>query len=98
MCVNDSSARAVINHLKSMGMKIPGEISVTGFDDVELSKYMSPPLTTVRQEFFEMGSIAAKILLESIESKDLGYRQILLPTEIVIRESTGPVNSGSTNK
>lgn len=89
MCVNDACASAVVNFLKSSGVNIPGEVSVTGFDDNDFIQFLTPSLTTVRQSFSEMGKVAAEILVNSIENKNLGCKRVLLPTELVFRESTG---------
>lgn len=90
MCVNDACAGAVINHLKKYGIRIPEEVSVTGFDGTDFGSIMTPSLTTVKQYFSEMGRTAAEMLLSTIENKGTGYGRILLPTELIIRDSTGP--------
>lgn len=87
MCINDVTAGVIINHFRKNGIRIPQDVSVTGFDDAEIAKYLSPSLTTVRQSFPEIGKCAATLLANGMENPDAGYSKVLLPTELVIRES-----------
>ncbi len=87
ICVNDISASMIINHLRKNNIKIPQDVSITGFDDAEIAKHLSPSLTTVRQPFLEIGSAAAKQLIDCIENPFIGLGRILLSTEIIIRDS-----------
>ena len=61
-----------------------------GFDDLPISRWVSPPLTTVRQPLAEMGRTAAEMLLTMIESREPVGRQIELATELIVRSSTAP--------
>ncbi|MNH45609.1 lac repressor [compost metagenome] len=61
-----------------------------GYDDIELSRYVSPALTTVRQDTASLGSRAAEILLASIDRKGTGMEASVLPVEVVVRESCAP--------
>lgn len=85
-CLNDRTALEVVRYLKIQGFNIPEDVSVTGFDDTELGRYIG--LTSVRQQWREIGEIAAKKLLEMIDNK-IGHSQIKLPTELIVRETSG---------
>ncbi|ETT61097.1 LacI family transcriptional regulator [Paenibacillus sp. FSL H8-457] len=79
--------RAVLDH----GLSVPGDVSVIGFDDIEMSRYITPALTTVRQDTEQLGKVAAEILLSSIEERDTAVKSVMLPVELMIRESCRPV-------
>ena len=63
---------------------------MVGFDDLPVARWVSPPLTTVRQPLAEMGRVAAQMLGELIEDMSLRSRRVELSTELITRESTGP--------
>lgn len=68
VCGNDLIAVGVISALRERGISIPGEIKIMGFDDIYFSRYMIPPLSTVRQPAYEMGAGAAKMLIDYLEN------------------------------
>ncbi len=76
--------KAFIDH----GLKIPADIEVAGFDDVPMSSYYYPALTTVRQPIDKMGCLAAEMVIKLIEGKEIDGWEIVLPHEIILREST----------
>ena len=81
----------MINYFDEAGRRIPEEISVVGFDDIPESPYFMPPLTTVRQDFGEVGSRSLCVLVRTIESVEAGERPptgSLVPPELVVRAST----------
>ena len=84
----DLMAFGAMKAFLDQGLKIPGDIEVAGFDDVPMSTYYHPALTTVRQPIIEMGSKAAGMLIKLIEGKTLDRWEVVLPHEIVLREST----------
>lgn len=86
---NDISALGAIRALQEAGLRVPQDISVIGFDDIQGAAYSNPSLTTVRQPLAEMGRIAAKALLERIEGKKDGPREIAIEPSLVVRQSTG---------
>lgn len=89
-CGNDLIAMGVVRTLIAAGIRVPDDISVTGFDDAPEAATLTPPLTTVRQPLEEMGRHAAQLLLDTIEAgSPLGTKE-LLPTEIVYRRSVAP--------
>ncbi len=89
--MNDEMAIGAMQTLKSQGIRIPEDISVTGFDDIAYAKYSDPSLTTISQPAEEMGKMAMDMLLKVIEGEPLSQRECVLPTEFIIRKSTGPV-------
>lgn len=88
--MNDEMAIGAMQTLKSQGIRIPDDISVTGFDDIAYAKYSDPSLTTISQPAEEMGKMAMDMLLKVIEGEPLSQRECVLPTEFIIRKSTGP--------
>lgn len=91
-CMNDEMAIGAIQTLKSQGIRVPEDVSVTGFDDIAYSKYCDPSLTTMSQPAEEMGKMATDMLLRIIEGETLSQTECVLPTEFIIRKSTAPVN------
>lgn len=88
---NDLMAYGAIRALTEMGLRIPEDVSVVGFDDISLSSLFNPPLTTIRQPRLEMGRTAVKLLLERIGSPELESRRVMLPLKLVERQTSGPV-------
>ncbi|MCW2906884.1 MAG: transcriptional regulator, LacI family, partial [Actinomycetia bacterium] len=72
------------------GLRIPEDLSVAGFDDIDLAQATRPMLTTVRQPLQEMGRIAVSLLIRLLERQRLDALHIELATELVVRGSTGP--------
>jgi len=86
--VNDETAIGAMRAIKEKGLKIPEDISVVGFDDIEQSSHTDPPLTTVRVYKEDMGRAAVKKLLEIIERKEEISEKVVIPTKLVIRKSS----------
>jgi len=87
-CGNDNTARGVYTALAEVGLTVPHDVAVAGFDDLKFAAELDPPLTTVRQGVEDIGAEAARTLLSLLESPDSGPRRVLLPTELVVRRST----------
>lgn len=87
MTASDFIAVGVIEALKDLEIKIPEEISVIGFDNILISQYSSPLLTTVKQPKEKMGATAMNLLLDIIEGKKIKDRNIVLPTKLIVRRS-----------
>lgn len=85
-CGNDLIAIGAIKALKEKGLSVPQDIKVIGFDDISISKYMDPPLTTVRQPIYNLGEEAVKMLVNIIEKKEMGMNKVL-ETELIERNS-----------
>jgi DNA-binding LacI/PurR family transcriptional regulator len=88
LAANDRMALGAMECLMERGIKIPDQIVVAGFDDIEESKYVNPSLTTSRQPFYEMGSQAMEMMLALLEGKRI-TGQTLFPTRLMIRHSCG---------
>ena len=89
VCVSDHTAMVVIRTAVQMGVRVPDELSVTGFDDVATAALYNPPLTTVAQNFEAMGARAVQCLLRGHE--EINGCEDLLPTQLIIRNSTAPI-------
>ncbi|HVA92110.1 MAG TPA: LacI family DNA-binding transcriptional regulator [Chloroflexota bacterium] len=90
-CFNDIAAIGAIRALNDVGLSVPRDVSVVGFDDILSAAYYTPALTTVRQPLTEMGKRGAQILLERIANRENGHpSEIVMAPELVVRESTGP--------
>ena len=87
---SDEQAFGVVEAARLTRRRIPEELSIVGFDDLPMSRWMSPPLTTVRQPLAEMGRIAAEMLLSMIEQREYRGRRVELATELIVRSSTAP--------
>jgi DNA-binding LacI/PurR family transcriptional regulator len=87
---SDEQAFGVAEAARVTGRRIPEDLSVVGFDDLPISRWFSPPLTTVRQPLVEMGRTAAEMLSAMIDGREPHGRQVELATELVVRSSTAP--------
>jgi LacI family transcriptional regulator len=87
---NDISAIGSICAFQEAGLRVPQDLSVVGFDDIQSAGFITPPLTTVRQPLHRMGEIAARTLLERIEGRIKYVSEILIEPELVVRKSTAP--------
>jgi DNA-binding LacI/PurR family transcriptional regulator len=88
---NDQMALGLLRAMNEAGRRIPEEVSIVGFDDIPESPYFTPPLTTVRQDFGEVGSRSLRVLVRTIESIQAGERPpvgSLVPPELIVRAST----------
>jgi LacI family transcriptional regulator len=94
---NDATAIGCIQEIQRAGLRIPEDISVVGFDDVELSALMHPPLTTVRVFKEELGRLAIETLVHIITEESSTLITKHVPAELVVRGSTGPVSGGSSH-
>jgi len=88
VCGNDKTAARLRQTLARLGRKVPEEIMLAGFDDVQIASVMTPQLTTVRQPCEGIADAALSALLERMRRPDLQPREILLPARLVAREST----------
>jgi LacI family transcriptional regulator len=87
-CANDLLALGLINELLRCGVKVPEEVAVVGYDDIELAATAAVPLTTVRQPRHELGRVAARLALtEASEGGEHRHRHIVLPPELIVRDS-----------
>jgi LacI family transcriptional regulator len=94
-CANDQTALGVMSALREHGVRVPGQVAVTGFDDIPLARHLRTPLTTVRQPIREIGRTAFEVLYSMIGGEQPPERDIVLATELVRRESCGcPAGTG----
>jgi LacI family transcriptional regulator len=92
---NDEEALGAMDAVQELGLRIPEDISVVGFDDVPAAARARPPLTTVHQPLTRMGRAAVEMLLDLLDGRPLSNKLVLLPTPLVVRESCCPPASRS---
>jgi DNA-binding LacI/PurR family transcriptional regulator len=85
---NDMSAIGAIRALQDIGLSVPGDVSVIGFDDIRVAAFNNPRLTTIRQPLSNMGRIAAQCVLSQLNGTEQFRKQILVEPELAVREST----------
>jgi len=88
---NDKTAVGALRAAAERGLRVPDDLSVAGFDDIDLSRATSPMLTTVRQPLAELGRMAVTLLVRLLERHELEALHVELATDLVIRGSTGRV-------
>ncbi len=86
---DDLKAIAAIQAIKSMGLRVPEDIAVIGFNDYDIASMVEPKLTTVRVPIYEMGKRTADMLINQIEQKESQEKTAIFPTELILRESCG---------
>jgi LacI family transcriptional regulator, galactose operon repressor len=91
---NDIAAIGAIRAFQEEGLRVPQDISVVGFDDIQWAAFHTPSLTTVRQPLVKMGQIAAETVIRMIEDSSEELAEIAIEPTLVIRESTGPAPNG----
>lgn len=89
ICASDLIAAVTINEIHRLGLRVPEDISVTGYDDLPISKYLAPPLTTIRQERFILGKTAFNLLSQLISG--IPVSTTLLHSELIIRDSVAKI-------
>jgi LacI family repressor for deo operon, udp, cdd, tsx, nupC, and nupG len=87
-CANDSTAEGALESIRSRGLAVPDDVALAGFDDLEFAATLDPPLTTMRQGVQQQGTEAAHVLFQLLKDPEGGPRRVILPTELVIRQST----------
>jgi LacI family transcriptional regulator len=90
---SDLTAMGVMDAVRGRNLTVPTDLSIVGFDDVPMSSVLLPKLTTVRQPLVKMGQRATQMLLELIQKPEEKQSSIVLPTKLIVRESTAPPNS-----
>jgi len=89
-CASDVMAIAAMVAVADAGLRVPEDIAVTGFDDAPFAATVKPGLTTVRQDSVGMGTAAAEAILRMLEHPDEPPPTLVIPTELIVRESSGP--------
>jgi len=87
-CGNDTTALSLMIYLRNKGFRIPQDIGIVGFSNEPFSKVVSPSISTIAQPGFEMGQKAAELIIRKIENQERTYQTIVLPTELIIRQSS----------
>lgn len=94
LCFSDVLAWGVVHAAEDLGLRVPEDLSVVGFDDSALARSLRPALTSVRQDLQDKGHLAAEILVDQVERARRGEpeapRNVVVPLSLVVRESTGP--------
>lgn len=93
VCGNDVLAFGAILEAQQLGLNVPGDLSIVGFDDLELARHLQPALTTVHVPASEMWSAAADHLLAALQGQEVP-RQTKIEVSLIVRDSTGPVPAG----
>ncbi len=89
----DEIAIGVLTALWQLGMRIPEDVSVVGFDDISLASVITPPLTTVHQPIDVISRVAVELMVEMIEDPGGARKDVVLPTSLVVRDSSAPPRS-----
>jgi len=90
-CVNDLVALGLIQGATRLGLAVPGELSVVGYDDIDFAESAAVPLSSVRQPRQELGRAAAELLAEEVSGGPHEHRRVVLQPELVVRASTAPL-------
>ncbi|MGE5550477.1 MAG: LacI family DNA-binding transcriptional regulator [Bacteroidota bacterium] len=86
---NDEMAIGAMEKAKQMGLQVPGDLAIVGFDNIRLARHVSPGLTTADMPKYQLGATAAKKLLEALSDDHIAYEKVVFRTELVIRQSCG---------
>ena len=86
----DLTALGAVRAATEAGLRVPEDVSVTGFDDIQLARYLHPPLTTLRQDKASLGSEAARSLLRHVDREEDVPTVVTRPVELIVRGSTAP--------
>lgn len=90
VCGNDLIAVGALDAARLRGRRVPDELSVTGFDDIEVAALVTPALTTVQNPAYEIGRASARLVLERLDDAATAGRRVVLPCPLAVRESTAP--------
>ncbi len=90
VCVNDFVALGVMRALREMGLAVPADVSVVGCDNISLSEFACPPLTTINIPREKIGHLVSSSLMPTDQSPALWGREIVIEPDLIIRDSTGP--------
>lgn len=91
-CSNDEMAIGACDAAKELGFSIPDHLGIMGFDNIELSSMVTPKITTVHQPRYEMGKLAAQLLINILSGEEISKGKYILDTSIIPRESTRNAN------
>ncbi|WP_435247943.1 DNA-binding transcriptional regulator CytR [Vibrio sp. nBUS_14] len=89
-CHNDAMAIGAIQEAKKLGLRVPQDLSIVGFDDIQFAQYCDPPLTTISQPRYEIGRQAMLMMLDLLKGNDVQAGSRLLEAKLIVRGSTAP--------
>ncbi|ADW70988.1 GntR family transcriptional regulator [Granulicella tundricola] len=89
ICANDATAARLMQTLLGLGVRVPEEIRMSGVDDVRYARFLPVPLTTIRQDCLEMGTVAMGIMMDRLNRPDHPVRDVLVKSELIVRSSSG---------
>ena len=93
VCANDFTAAQLLKTLDALGISVPGDVRLAGFDDVKYASLLSVPLTTIHQPCADMGALAIGAMLDRLRSPKMPPRDILLNFQLAVRSSCGPASN-----
>jgi LacI family repressor for deo operon, udp, cdd, tsx, nupC, and nupG len=96
--VSDVFAVAAIKAAQTTGLRIPEDLVVTGFDNVNFSEFMIPSITTVQQPKYQLGYIATEMMIDKLEKKNDLPQQVILDTDVIVRESSAIIVNKKTER
>jgi LacI family transcriptional regulator len=96
--LTDVMAIGVMHAAAELGLSLPRDVSIIGFDDIPAAKFIIPELTTVSQPIYQMGEVAASTLIRHIQDRDLPLESLQLSTRLILRKSTAPIYGNGTHK
>jgi DNA-binding LacI/PurR family transcriptional regulator len=91
VAASDFLAIGALAAIREFGLRVPEDISLMGFDDIEFTNYTSPPLSTVHVPSRDIGHLAVSLLMDFIESGDGVPRRLCLDTQLMLRKSCRPI-------
>ena len=97
-CVNDATALGVLIALNARGYDLPRQFSVMGFDDISFASFVTPSLTTMKQPRSKIGEAAMNLLLTAVEGAPVERREVLLRTELILRNSVARRGAGEAER
>ena len=90
LVINDLLAIGVLHAAAEQGLRVPADISVAGFDDIDMAPYLNPALTTIRVNAEEVGCMAVRLILDRVRTPDRPPQHVCVPARLIQRDSTGP--------
>jgi LacI family transcriptional regulator len=90
---SDVMAIGAVRAALDLGLRVPQDVSIVGYGDIDVAQYVNPPLTTVRQPISELGALAASMLMDRIANKSLGQRRVVIEPRLILRGTTAPLTS-----
>lgn len=87
---NDDAALGAIRKASEEGIKVPEDMSISGFNDFYISEWVKPSITTIAQPMYDIGAVSARMLIKMLNNEELNDKNIIVPYELIQRESTAP--------